>query len=74
MKINPYILNGININNNNNNTSKIKNKPDNNFKTKETVENKKRDKILKIKEAIENGTYKIDIEETSKEMVKHLLK
>ena len=37
------------------------------------VENKNISRVDEIKEAIKNGTYKIDIEKTSKAMAKSLL-
>ena len=71
MKINPYLLNGIDTKND---IIKTKNKIDNNVKNNKTGNTKNIDKILNIKEAIRNGTYKIDIDKTAKEMAKYLLK
>jgi anti-sigma28 factor (negative regulator of flagellin synthesis) len=40
---------------------------------KKTTKTEKVGRVEEIKEAIKNGTYKIDIESTAKAMAKHLL-
>jgi len=42
--------------------------------SKKIKKNEKLSRVEEIKQQIENGTYKVDIDKTAKSMAKHLLK
>ncbi len=43
-------------------------------KSKKTTETKKLSRVEEIKQQIQNGTYRVDIDKTAKAMAKYLLK